>query len=193
MSHHRAHPVAALLLLLLTACSHVIGRPSLDAVTPDLVLAAVKADPAAHAGQILLLGGVILDNAPGANLSTLEIYSWRLDRYGEPVAVDEAAGRFLATSERFLDPALYQPGRLVTLTARVDGHELRPLGELTYDYPLLRIVELYLWRNPYPYRSGYLSPWYYYYGPTWYQRDNPYDPAYMSYPYTPHWGRPLQP
>lgn len=184
--------LATLSLLLASGCSHVISQAARDSVTPGVTLVAVKTDPTPYLGQRLLLGGVILGNQPGSEVSTLEIHAWRLDRSGEPVAVDEIAGRFLATSERFLDPALYQPGRMVTLTASVSGRETRPLGELTYDYPLLRIGELYLWHSPLLYETTPYLPLYYpYFGPPWYLRENPYDPAYNSYPYTPYWGRPV--
>lgn len=192
MRPHFALPVAILSLLLASGCSHVISQAARDSVTPGLTLAAVKADPTPYLGQRLLLGGVILGNQPGSEVSTLEIYTWHLDRSGEPVAVNEEAGRFLATSDRFLDPALYQSGRMVTLTASVSGRETRPLGELSYDYPLLRIIELYLWRSPLLYDTNpYLPPYYQYLGPPWYMRENPYDPAYNTYPYTPYWGRPV--
>jgi len=192
MSLRLFSPAAFLSLLLSSGCSHVISQAARDSITPGVTLAAVKADPTPYLGQRLLLGGIILVNQPGTEVSTLEILAMRLDRSGEPVAVDEEAGRFLATSDRFLDPALYQSGRMVTLTASVSGRETRPMGGLTYDYPLLHITELYLWRSPLLYETTpYLPLYYQYLGPPWYLRDNPYDPAYNTYPYTPYWGRPV--
>lgn len=173
-------------------CSHVISREARDAVDGDASFAQVKAAPGSYLDRRLLLGGLIVDNRVGQDGSTLEVFRWTLDRWGEPVAVDEAGGRFLAVSDRLLDPALYAPGRLLTLAATVVGEESRPLGEVLYRYPVLQVEETYLWETPFRYGIHPSPNIYvpYYVGPESFGRTSPYDPGYHAYPYTPYWLRP---
>lgn len=182
----------ALCPLLVANCTHVISKEARLAVDPAATFAAVKADPAAHKGQTLLLGGVVVGLQVEPQGSTLEVFRWKLDRWGEPVAVDERAGRFLVRTDRLLDPVLYDPGRLVTLTGMVEGAETRPLGEITYSYPVFRLGESYVWETPFRYgihrHPNIYVP--YYVGPEDYGRTSPYDPGYYTYPYTPYWLRP---
>lgn len=184
-----------LLLVILPAlggCGHVISREARRAVDKEVAFARVKADPEAFIGRTLLLGGVIVDTAVERTGTTLEVFRWRLDSWGEPAAVDEDGGRFLVHTDRFLDPALYAPGRLVTLTATVAGQQTRPLGPTTYTYPVFTLGEIYLWDTPfryglYPHPNVYVPD---YVGPEDRERTNPYDPGYYYYPYTPYWIRP---
>jgi outer membrane lipoprotein len=179
-------------LLLLAGCTHVISQEARLAVDPAVTFAEVKASPDAHKGKTLLLGGVIVGLGVEAQGSTLEVFRWKLDRWGEPIAVDEQAGRFLAVTDRLLDPALYDVGRLVTLTGTVEGQETRPLGPVDYTYPVFRIGETYVWETPFRYgihrHPNVYFP--YYVGPEDRLRTNPYDPGYYTYPYTPYWIRP---
>jgi len=182
----------AILLLLTTACSHVISKEARKGIDPEATFAAVKAAPGAYQDKTLLLGGVIVRNELAASGSTLEVFRWKLDRWGEPVAADENGGRFLAVTERLLDPALYVPGRLVTLTGTVSGETTRPLGQINYQYPIFRIGEIYLWDTPFLYgihrQPNIYVP--YYVTPDAFGRTSPYDPGYYPYPYTPYWLRP---
>jgi len=181
----------SLSILYLSACAHVLSPAALQSVTPDLTFEAIKNDPTAHLGKTLLLGGVVISLEVEQDGSTVEIFRWRLDRWGEPIAVDEKGGRFLVRTDHLLDPVLYDPGRLVTLTGSVEGQETRPLGPISYTYPVFRLGESYVWATPFRYgihrHPNIYVP--YYVGPEDRERTNPYDPGYYSYPYTPYWFR----
>jgi outer membrane lipoprotein len=192
---HRNCPIVlmALAALLFSGCMHVISPQARDAVDQETTFAQVRTDPERHEGKTLLLGGVIVDIRIEKDGTTLEIYRWKLDRWGEPIAVDETGGRFLARTDRLLDPALYDPGRLITLTATVKGRETHPLGQIEYSYPVFHLDESYPWETPF--RIGihrhpniYVP---YYVGPERPGRTSPYDPGYYTYPYTPYWIRSL--
>ena len=180
------------LLLLSAGCAHVLPREALLAVDPAVDFAQVKANPEAHQGKTLLLGGLIVDSRLSREGTTLEVLRYTLDRWGEPQEVDEAGGRFLARTGRFLDPELYKPGMHLTLTGTVEGAETRPLQGYDYLYPVFRIETAYIWSRRYPayYPYDYYSP----YSPWWPYRPYPYyyyDP-FWPYPYRP-WppGRPM--
>jgi outer membrane lipoprotein len=173
------------ILLLLSGCAHVLSEQALHAVDPTVEYAQVKADPEAWRGSTLVLGGRIIDVKNERAGSTLEILSYSIDRFGQPTAVDEAGGRFLARSERFLDPKVYEAGRLVTLTGTVEGSETRPFGGADYVYPVFRLGEIRLLNEPY--RSYPYAPYYYGYP---YYGDPFYDPWYRFrlWPYRhPYW------
>lgn len=173
--------ISVAFLLLGAGCSHVLSPAALQNVDPTLDFVEVKVNPQAYLGRTLILGGLIIQTEPSRSGTTLEILRYRLDRWGEPLTVDEVGGRFLARTERFLDPELYTSGRFVTLSGIVSGTETRSLQDYDYVYPVFRIGEVYLWTRshyyhyypyshypwgPYPYYYGYGEP-YGYYGPFW--------------------------
>jgi outer membrane lipoprotein len=178
------------LLLLAGGCSHVLSREALLDVDPTIDFAEIKANPQAFQGKTLVLGGLIVNARPGREGTTLEILRYSLDRWGEPQTVDEGGGRFLARSDRFLDPELYQSGLLVTLTGTVEGVESRPLQGYDYVYPVFRIAEAYVWSRRYgpSYLYGYYDPWLYRPYPYYYR-----DPFWYHDPFWPHPHRPWPP
>jgi len=191
---HVAAAPLLLLLLLFGGCAHVLSPEALREVDPTLSFAEVKANPAACRGKSLVLGGLLIETRADRQGTTLEVLNYTLDRWGEPQAVDEAGGRFLARADRFLDPEIYQPGLFVTLSGTVQGVETRPLRDYAYTYPLFRISELYLWKRlppvyyPYAYYDPFFPWWpyppypYFYDDPFWYE-------PFPSYRYRP-WVRP---
>jgi outer membrane lipoprotein len=172
------------LLLLAGGCAHVLSREALLEVDPTLDFAEVKANPQAFQGKTLVLGGLIVNSRQGREGTTLEILRYTLDRWGEPQTADERGGRFLARSDRFLDPELYKPGLFVTLTGTVEGEESRSLQGYNYVYPVFRIAEAYVWSRRYgpSYPYGYYDPWLYYRDPFWY-----HDPFWPHRPWPPGW------
>jgi outer membrane lipoprotein len=86
-----------------------------------------------------------------------EVLQKALDTTDKPLDTDRTEGRFMALCEGYLDPAVYSKGRQVTLAGRVLGTRIDMVGEITYVYPLLACLEVYLWppmpdtRMLYPY------------------------------------------
>jgi outer membrane lipoprotein len=171
------------MLFLLSGCVHVLSDEALHAVDPTVEYEQVKADPEAWRGSTLVLGGRIIEVTNERAGTTLEILRYNLDRSGYPTSVDEAGGRFMARIGHFLDPEVYEAGRMVALAGTVEGSETRPIGGVDYVYPVFRVGELRLLREPY--RSYYYPSYYYGYPYYW---DPFYDPWYpwYRYPYWPH-------
>ncbi|BCR04813.1 membrane protein [Desulfuromonas versatilis] len=178
--------------LALAGCSHVISREQRAAAGSQPSFAELRQNPASHQGRTLLLGGLILANRADDGAGTLELLRFSLDPWGEPVAVDETGSRFLVRSAGPFDPARFEPGRLLTLTATLDGEELYQGGYVDYRYPVFSPGEIYLWETPFrlgvkPHANLYAP---YYQAPEPEERGNRYAPAYAPYPYTPTWIRP---
>jgi outer membrane lipoprotein len=111
-----------------------------------------------------MLGGEIVSTRNLAEGTLLEILHKPLDGTDRPRDTDQTEGRFMTLCEGYLDPAVYSKERQVTLAGRVLGARTDMIGEMTYVYPLLACLEIYLWpplsdyRPWYPY--DYWWPWY---------------------------------
>ncbi len=116
---------------------------------------------------------------------------WQINRWGEPTYLDDSGLRYLVKSREPLDPTLYEPGILVTLAGIVHGQEERTVDNQEYNYPVLDLVEIHLWKSPFRYGIHHYDPAHPHYVGSEddiYDR-HPYDPGYSSYPYTPYWYR----
>ena len=96
-------------------------------------------------GERVRWGGRIVSVEPQASRTCFEVVGVRLGRDGRPLARDQSSGRFLACRDGFYEPAIFQPGREVTITGRLDGHEDRKVGEYDYRYPRLAADVVFLW------------------------------------------------
>ena len=139
-------PLAVMAVLLVTGCA---ASPFPEALTRSvdrsLSVAQIRADPQAHRGAQVILGGEILATAPKAGETEIEVLSRRLDSGDAPERSDDSPGRFLARMPGFLDPAVYARGRRVTVLGTVAGVEERPVGELPYVYPIIAAERIKLW------------------------------------------------
>ena len=137
--------------------------------------AASPADAVAP-GTIVRWGGEVVTVEPKPDVTCLQILSRELSTSGRPRQNDRSAGRFVACRQGFYDPAVFEPGREVTVTGEVSGTESRRIGE--YEYPLPRVDAevIYLW----PERPDYVA--YPAFGPSpfWY-------PGYYGGYYRPFW------
>jgi outer membrane lipoprotein len=75
----------------------------------------------------------------------IEVLQKPADTRGKPKDVDESEGRFLALHPGYLDVAIYNRGRKVTVAGEVEGKKIQRLGEIEYTYPLISAKEIHLW------------------------------------------------
>jgi outer membrane lipoprotein len=133
-------------MLFTAACAPPVSRQSLGLVDPEVTFEALAQDPDRHVGRYLLLGGAIAAvRVENGHLSELEVVQLPTDDSGRITATHRSAGRFIARDDAFLDPAIYYPGRLVTLVGEVTGSKTGRIGEMDYLYPVLTVQELRLW------------------------------------------------
>jgi len=151
--------------LLLDACTPVISPQLMDQVDRSLTYSSLSNRPDEFKGKIVLLGGNIVQTVPKPGESEIEVVQKDLLSCGEPRLTDKSEGRFLVVVDRFLDPAIYRPERGLTVAGKVQGSEMRRIGEIDYRYPVIAALELHLWREPLP-PSAY--PYYYPYGYSYY-------------------------
>ncbi|OGP54374.1 MAG: hypothetical protein A2Y65_09255 [Deltaproteobacteria bacterium RBG_13_52_11] len=147
ISRHNVLPffLAMVAMLLLVGCAHVISKEVLKEVDTNVTFVQVSKAPDAYKGKTVLFGGAIIEAKNLPDKTLLVVLQRPLNRQGQPAAGDISEGRFIIQTQGFLDPAIYSPGRKITVAGKVVGKDMRPLGEIQYTYPIIEKRELYLW------------------------------------------------
>jgi outer membrane lipoprotein len=170
------HPFFALtflvcVLFFVNGCAPPISKQLREQVSEELTLKVVLKEPDAYKGKNVLWSGVIINSVNLKEGTMIEVLQKPADMQGKPKDVDESEGRFLALYHGYLDVAIYNEGRKVTVAGEVQGKRIQPLGEIDYTYPLISAREIHLWpvekeeRFYYPYPYWHYPRWN---GPYWY-------------------------
>jgi len=179
---HRYHTLVAtaalLAALLLGACASEIPLLIRDGPSDSPAPTVVREQTGDHLGRQVRWGGRLIETDNRVQDTRLTVLAQPLGKDGEPGNEDVSLGRFIAVVPGFLDPKVYAPDRLVTITGTVQGSVPGMVGEHPYRYPVVAAQAWYLWPEangaPYDYRyPGWYDPWY---GPWWYGAW--YDPWY---------------
>jgi outer membrane lipoprotein len=173
------------LALLLAGCATAFPDDALRSVDRSITVTALRADPGAHVGRRVMVGGDILATRPRPGQTEIELLSRPLSRDDRPQRGDASDGRVLITTAEFLDPAVYADGRRLTVIGTVTGQEERPIGELPYRYPVIAAVSIRLWPRevavPFYGPTWMYSPWPYPYLYGWRYRGHDPWPAWPPY------------
>lgn len=96
-------------------------------------------------GELVRWGGRIVSVEPRSQSSCFEIVAAPLNSNGRPQKVDRSEGRFIACRGGFYEPEVFQAGREITISGRIDGFETRKIGAYDYHYPRVAADVIYLW------------------------------------------------
>jgi outer membrane lipoprotein len=132
----------------------------------------IRQNPERYIGKRVVLGGYILEvkNLPTA--TRLTILQTPLDYQDRPKAKEDSHGRFVVARDGFLDPAVFETDRMLTVAGVVQGRETIMIDGYSYPTIALNPIEMHLWEKEVP--GGY--PYYYpFYDPFY------YDPFYRWY------------
>lgn len=140
-------PFILLLTLALAGCAPVISKENLKLVDESLTYEKVRLNPQAYRGKHVLTGGYITRVTNMKEGAELEVVQSELDGNRRPKDTTQSQGRFLARTDRFLDPMVYRAGLPVTLVGEIVGIETRPLFQVEYNYPVFSVKELHLWKE----------------------------------------------
>lgn len=164
----------------MSACGPTISKQLRQQAAP-VAFEQLSRQTNAYKGEVVILGGYILETVNNPDTSIIEVLQTPLDSRDKPKTRDLSKGRFLIRSERFLDPEIYSQGRKLTVAGKVVGVQEQPLDKTTYRYPVIEALELHLWPaeepsvSPYPpYYYGWPHPWWPWY--PWYHH------PYWDYP-----------
>jgi outer membrane lipoprotein len=137
--------VAILIPFITAGCAPLISQEVLREVDPGIRFEDLLGNPDVYQGRTMLLGGDIIETQTLPKRTLLIVLQRPLGFRKKPVHGGASIGRFIVSVPGFLDPAIYRPRRKVTVVGSVAGKEVRPLGQITYTYPLIAKRELYLW------------------------------------------------
>lgn len=153
--------VWAILAAIAAGCLSPIEKHLRARIDRSVTFSLLRQNPDAFLGRTVVFGGVIVRVENQKEKTVLEILEKRLDPWSKPYDEDASGGRFLVVCPEFLDPAIYREGRQVTIVGEVTGKQLRMVGEIDYQYPVLASKQIYLWPE-YPQRLYHPFPiWYY--------------------------------
>lgn len=180
---HRLALAFSCSVLLLSGCQIYVPLDIHTAPVYGASLLEVREHPERYKGRAVRWGGTIVAVENRTEGTWVEIVGKYLARDGRPAETDVSPGRFIAAWLGFLDPAVYQAGRQVTVSGVVEGSIERPIGAQAYRYPLIKARTVYLWTEyRYPDYPDY--PYYHYYpDPYW------HGPFYDLYWHDPFWPR----
>ncbi len=102
-------------------------------------------------------GGLIANVENLESGSVVEVVSFPLNHYGKPSVGGESVGRFKVKMSDFLDPIVFESGRVITFTGVVDKPLEGVIGEQNYVYPTLQGNSFHLWRKETVYNVTNLS------------------------------------
>jgi outer membrane lipoprotein len=138
--------VLAALAAALGACAPAFSRHSLDQVEPQVSFRALLQDPEQYLQKTVMFGGEIIQTRAEAHETWVEVLQKPLDRQNRPEDSDVSHGRFFVLFQGFQDPAIYAPGRKISVIGEVQGKRVEKIRELDYVYPVLLSRESHLWR-----------------------------------------------
>jgi len=138
---------AALLLGFLWGCAYPISQRVQNFARKDLTYPVVIENPKEYSGTTVIWGGIISGIRNGNEGGQIAILEAPLDGKGNP-QIQTIRGMFIATTDRYLDPKVYQRGKKVTLAGDISGQETKTIDAIQYVYPVILILELHLWDEP---------------------------------------------
>ena len=177
-------PLLRLLLLaiLVGGCATAFPESVMRTVDTKITGDELARQPDAVKGARVILGGEVLSVQPRPGLTEVELLMRRLRGDDSPERSDRSPGRAIIQTPEFLDPAVYSPGRRITVVGEVAGVEERKIGDVPYRYPVIKAELIRLWPKDVLVGPAYAPyPWGYPYGPY-------YDPFYFgARRYYPGW------
>lgn len=146
------------MVLLVTGCAPVLSDRSIREANLTIPFRELQRNPDAYKGKVAILGGKIIAATVKKDETWVEVLQQPLDRWYKPRDTDVSHGRFIVVLKGFADPAVYAPGRLITVSGEVMGKEILPIKEVRYTYPVISSREHVLMRRGDDYgRQGQFS------------------------------------
>jgi outer membrane lipoprotein len=108
-------------------------------------------------GDVVRWGGRIVEVRTEKLYTCFEIVGAPLDAAGRPRRVDRSTGRFIACRNGFYEPQVFERGRELTVTGRIESFETRKVGDYDYRYPRVAADDVHLWNR----RQPMDDPWLY--------------------------------
>ena len=170
-------------LLFFCASCAPFSKELMRQVDESITYQDVKKDISAYIGKQVLWGGVIIETKNRPEETIIVVRQTELDYERRPVDLHQSSGRFLVKYQDFLDPAIFQAGREISVVGEVTGLEKIPVEGITLTVPVILAKEIKLWEKAPKYI--YVYPWY---GHFYFYYHYPYHYHHYYYwrPYRPY-------
>ncbi|MBW1864639.1 MAG: Slp family lipoprotein [Deltaproteobacteria bacterium] len=149
---HAVYILVIFFIMLVMGCATGISQQSRSKVTYTGSFSALQKTPDVHKGEVVMLGGRIIEAKTSPPLSELYVLQLALGSSGRPADSDQSEGRFIVQTKQLLDPAVYQKDILLTVVGTLKGSKVLSIGGFEYSYPLLEPIEIKLWPKGIPTR-----------------------------------------
>jgi outer membrane lipoprotein len=158
------------LLVTIIGCTSPISRTLRQEAASGVTFPMVFQNPDAFQGDTVIWGGSIIRTVNTKEGSRICILETSLNMKDRPEAIETSEGRFIAVTDRQLDPLVYAKGKKITVAGKVIGKKTmaRKRTGISYTYPLVQIEQLHLWHR---HRHAPPSYWGPYWGPYWWGYD----------------------
>ena len=137
--------IGIMFLLLFLGCAAGISPKVRSQVTYAGPFSDVQKAPDKYIGQVVILGGKIINSQASPSASELTVLHLHTDSRDRPKDSDQSEGRYLVQSDQFLDPAIYKKEVLLTVVGKITGGEVRAIGGFDYVHPKVKAIEIKLW------------------------------------------------
>lgn len=152
-----------MIFMLLGSCS-VISNPMKKEAGAKVSFSHLVEYTDGYLGQTIILGGYVVEVENNEKTTLITVLQAPLDVIDSPVSRDKSQGRFIVSVDGFLDPAVYEKDRSVTVAGIVEPPIYRNIGTKQVKYINVKSREIFLhpkktpvyddpfYRN-YPYRN----------------------------------------
>ena len=136
-----------IIALLVSSCAHVISKDSRRLAARKIPFQWIAQNPEGYRGIMVIWGGQIVETRNLKEGTEIVVLQMPLDRSEQPIGDNKSGGRFLVLYKGFLDPAVYEKGKIITVAGIIEGEKALSLGETEYHYPYLNVREIHLWTS----------------------------------------------
>ena len=146
-------------MLFIVSCSVISTQVRNESVTPAHFKTLVQ-EADKHIGDMVILGGYILETKNSADESTLRVLQSPLGFGQEPKSKDHTQGRFIVFYKGFLEPEVYSKDRKITVAGVIVGSVAEKIDGFLHSHLKIQGRELFLWpKEQYQYHTPYYDPW----------------------------------
>ena len=135
--------VVLMISMLLCSCS-VISRPMKKEAGAKVNLRHIAEYTDRYLGQTIILGGYIIEVENNEETTLITVLQAPLDVSDSPLSRDKSQGRFIVSVDGFLDPAVYEKDRSITVAGIVEPTIHRNIGTKQVKYIKVKSREIFL-------------------------------------------------
>lgn len=137
----------ALLTVVVSGCASYPEVVQVPEGTNLVAFESVQNEDSKYIGEKARWSGVIAGLKNHSDKTQVDVLYYPSRSTGRPSVKEEPIGRFRVYVDKFLDPAVYEKGRSITVLGEVQEKVSEKIDEYEYLYPTLKNGQLHLWKK----------------------------------------------